>query len=180
MPEQGGDILAHFGQDQFLERYQRYKAHINEWRQQYPKLTAVDLRYDQQVVLEMATGTNVAQAAADEQAGASAGAEQGEPMAANPAEVPASQTGTKPVLAANAAAGKPAAKAGVLKATGKAGAKPVGGGSAKAKDKAATAKSAKVKAKEKKRAEAKRAALNLSRRKTAPTGRPATSAGMGQ
>ncbi len=57
MPEQGADILAHFGQDRFLERYQRYKAHISEWRQQYPKLAAVDLRFDQQVVLEMAHGT---------------------------------------------------------------------------------------------------------------------------
>ena len=56
MPEQGADILAHFGEDHFLERYQRYKAHIAEWRQQYPQLAAVDLRYDQQVVLEMASG----------------------------------------------------------------------------------------------------------------------------
>ena len=54
MPEQGADILAHFGEDHFLERYQRYKAHIAEWRQQYPKLAEVDLRYDQQVVLQMA------------------------------------------------------------------------------------------------------------------------------
>jgi cell division protein FtsQ len=54
MPEQGSDILAHFGEDHFLERYQRYKAHIGEWRQQYPKLAEVDLRYDQQVVLQMA------------------------------------------------------------------------------------------------------------------------------
>ena len=56
MPEQGADILAHFGEDHFLERYQRYTAHIAEWRQQYPKLAAVDLRYDHQVVLEMASG----------------------------------------------------------------------------------------------------------------------------
>ncbi len=54
MPEPGADILAHFGDDQFLARYQRYKAHIAEWRQQYPKLASVDLRYEQQVVLEMA------------------------------------------------------------------------------------------------------------------------------
>jgi cell division protein FtsQ len=54
MPEQGDDILAHFGDDRFLERYQRYKAHIAEWRQQYPRLAAVDLRYERQVVLEMA------------------------------------------------------------------------------------------------------------------------------
>ena len=56
MPGNGTDILAHFGQDRFLERFQRYQAHIAEWRQQYPKLSAVDLRYDQQIVLEMASG----------------------------------------------------------------------------------------------------------------------------
>ncbi len=60
MPEQGSDILAHFGEDHFLERYQRYKAHIAEWRQQYPHLSAVDLRYDQQVVLEMDPGADAA------------------------------------------------------------------------------------------------------------------------
>ena len=58
MPEQGTDILAHFGSDHFLERYQRYKAHIAEWRQQYPKLAEVDLRYEQQVVLQMTGGAN--------------------------------------------------------------------------------------------------------------------------
>jgi cell division protein FtsQ len=58
MPERGGDVLAHFGEDHFLERYLRYKAHIAEWRQQYPQLSSVDLRYDQQVVLDMAGKTN--------------------------------------------------------------------------------------------------------------------------
>ena len=62
MPEQGTDIVAHFGADHFLERYQRYKAHIAEWRQQYPKLAEVDLRYEQQVVLQMAGGANPAPA----------------------------------------------------------------------------------------------------------------------
>ena len=62
MPEQGTDILAHFGADHFLERYQRYKAHISEWRQQYPKLAEVDLRYEQQVVLQMTGGENAAPA----------------------------------------------------------------------------------------------------------------------
>jgi cell division protein FtsQ len=62
MPEPGADILAHLGQDHFLERYQRYKAHIAEWRQRFPKLEAVDLRYDGQDVLEMAHGTNAVEA----------------------------------------------------------------------------------------------------------------------
>jgi cell division protein FtsQ len=65
MPEQGTDILAHFGEDHFLERYQRYKTHIAEWRQQYPKLAEVDLRYDQQVVLQMAGGASGAPAKLD-------------------------------------------------------------------------------------------------------------------
>jgi cell division protein FtsQ len=58
MSEQGGDILAHFGNDHFLERYQRYKElHIPQLRQQYPHLVAVDLRYSQNVVLKMASGS---------------------------------------------------------------------------------------------------------------------------
>ncbi len=61
MPEQGADILAHFGEDHFLERYERYQAHIAEWRQQYPHLAAVDLRYDNQVVLQMASGRETAE-----------------------------------------------------------------------------------------------------------------------
>jgi cell division protein FtsQ len=63
MPEQGNDVLAHFGEDHFFERYQRYKNHIAEWRQQYPKLAAVDLRYEQQVVLEMQRGAAATQPA---------------------------------------------------------------------------------------------------------------------
>jgi cell division protein FtsQ len=65
MPEQGTDILAHFGEDHFLDRYQRYQAHIAEWRQQYPHLAAVDLRYDNQVVLQMSSGKETAKTDAD-------------------------------------------------------------------------------------------------------------------
>jgi cell division protein FtsQ len=72
MPEQGADILAHFGEDHFLERYLRYKAHIAEWRQQYPHLAAVDLRYDQQVVLQMDSGKEAA-ASSGNQAGTQPG-----------------------------------------------------------------------------------------------------------
>jgi cell division protein FtsQ len=54
MPEQGSDILAHFGEDQFLRRLQIYKSHITEWRTRYPRLIGVDLRYNGEVPLEMA------------------------------------------------------------------------------------------------------------------------------
>ncbi|HEY1649298.1 MAG TPA: FtsQ-type POTRA domain-containing protein [Terracidiphilus sp.] len=110
MPEQGADILAHFGEDHFLERYQRYKAHIAEWRQQYPHLAAVDLRYDHQVVLQMASGKE----ASDDSAGANTGA--------NGAS---GSSGNKPSPSQPAASAKP---------------KPTGNGSAAARRRAAEQK----------------------------------------
>jgi cell division protein FtsQ len=83
MPEQGADILAHFGEDHFIERYQRYQAHIAEWRQQYPHLAAVDLRYDQQAVLEMASGKEASETTPG--AAAAAGAADAKPPAGEPA-----------------------------------------------------------------------------------------------
>ena len=72
MPEQGADILAHFGEEDFLDRYQRFKAHIAEWRQQYPHLKSVDLRFSNQIVLKMASGSETSDAAASTPAAASA------------------------------------------------------------------------------------------------------------
>jgi cell division protein FtsQ len=71
MPEQGSDILAHFGESHFLERYQRYKAHIAEWRQQYPHLKSVDLTLESQVVLQMDSGSETSDASAGKDAAAS-------------------------------------------------------------------------------------------------------------
>ena len=48
------DILLHFGDDNFLTRWHEYQSHLAEWKQQYPHLASVDLRYDRQVVLKMA------------------------------------------------------------------------------------------------------------------------------
>ena len=59
LPAQGSEILVHFGDSDFLTRYERYKQHLAEWRRQYPHLASVDLRYDNQVVLEMAKGVTV-------------------------------------------------------------------------------------------------------------------------
>jgi cell division protein FtsQ len=54
-----GEVLVHFGENDFLERYNKYKAHLAEWRAQYPNLSSVDMRYDRQAVLEMARGTAI-------------------------------------------------------------------------------------------------------------------------
>jgi cell division protein FtsQ len=47
------DILVHFGQEQFLKRYQEFEQHLPEWKQQYPKLASADMRYEGQIVLQM-------------------------------------------------------------------------------------------------------------------------------
>ncbi len=54
-----GEMLVHFGDSDFLERYNKYKAHLGEWRVQYPNLASVDMRYDRQAVLEMKAGSTV-------------------------------------------------------------------------------------------------------------------------
>jgi cell division protein FtsQ len=54
MVDQSADIVAHLGYEHFLVRYQRYMRHIAEWRQQYPRLIGVDLRYKVQTVLKLA------------------------------------------------------------------------------------------------------------------------------
>jgi cell division protein FtsQ len=146
MPEQGTDILAHFGEDHFLERYQRYKAHIGEWRQQYPKLMAVDLRYEQQVVLEMTPGTNPAESPAGQTAGKAA-------------DVAAGKNASGAIAPAEPA-GKPSATAKTVKTAARPGAR----GTQKPKTAAAKDKAAKDK---KKRAEARRTALDLSKKKKA-------------
>ncbi len=59
IPDHSTEILVHFGDDKFLDRYRRFKEHLPEWRTEYPKLSSVDMRYEQQVVLEMQPGSSV-------------------------------------------------------------------------------------------------------------------------
>jgi cell division protein FtsQ len=56
------EMLLHFGEDNFLNRWHEYQSHLAEWKQQYPHLASVDLRYDRQVVLKMADNAPPAQA----------------------------------------------------------------------------------------------------------------------
>jgi cell division protein FtsQ len=50
-----GNVLVHFGEDSYLKRYRQYQEHLAEWRTQCPRLASVDMRYEQQVVLEPCT-----------------------------------------------------------------------------------------------------------------------------
>jgi cell division protein FtsQ len=63
IPDHSAEILVHFGDDDFLDRYRRFKEHLAEWRTIYPKLSSVDMRYERQVVLEMPPGSNASQSA---------------------------------------------------------------------------------------------------------------------
>jgi cell division protein FtsQ len=46
-----GAVLIHLGSGNYLERYRVYVTHVQQWRQQFDKLEAVDLRYDRQIVV---------------------------------------------------------------------------------------------------------------------------------
>jgi cell division protein FtsQ len=56
---EGMDVLVHFGDQEFLDRYRKFEAHLPEWKTQYPKLGSADMRYESQIVLEMLPGTGV-------------------------------------------------------------------------------------------------------------------------
>ena len=46
-----GDVLVHLGSSDYFKRYKTYVGHVQEWRQQFRDLESVDLRYDNQVVV---------------------------------------------------------------------------------------------------------------------------------
>jgi cell division protein FtsQ len=131
IPDTNADILVHFGDTDFLDRYHKYQAHLAEWRSQYPKLSSVDMRYDRQVVLEMQPGSAVplAGAANTEAAAGSAAAKgtllggsteapkvaspvAGKAVAVHPAPVAAAGVKAKPHAGAKV---KPRVKRGVEK-----------------------------------------------------------------
>ena len=171
MPEQGADILAHFGEDHFLERYQRYQAHIAEWRQQYPNLAAVDLRYEQQVVLEMVHGKNAVEPTPG--ADVASDTSNAKPSAGAPAEKASPEPGTT-----SASTAKKTAPAKGNPAKGKA-ARDKAAKERAAREKAIRDLTAKDKAAKKKHEADQRAAVN-GNQGNAPTTRPATVPRQGQ
>src|SRR5438552_3001024 len=46
-----GEVLVHLGSSNYLDRFKIYVAHLREWRQQFPRLESVDLRYDHQIIV---------------------------------------------------------------------------------------------------------------------------------
>ena len=64
IPDGTTDILVHFGDTDFLARYQKFEDHLHEWLADHPKLASADMRYEHQVVLEMQHGEAPTPAAA--------------------------------------------------------------------------------------------------------------------
>jgi cell division protein FtsQ len=46
-----GDVQVELGASDYLKRYKTYVTHVQEWRQQFQKLESVNLRYDNQVIV---------------------------------------------------------------------------------------------------------------------------------
>jgi cell division protein FtsQ len=46
-----GDVLVHLGSSDYLRRYRIYVSHAQGWRRQFQKLESVDLRYDNQIIV---------------------------------------------------------------------------------------------------------------------------------
>jgi cell division protein FtsQ len=46
-----GAVLVHLRYPNFLEPFQVYVAHVQEWRSQFARLDSVDLRYERQVIV---------------------------------------------------------------------------------------------------------------------------------
>jgi cell division protein FtsQ len=112
IPDHSTDILVHFGDTDFLERYRRFEEHLPEWRTTYPKLSSVDMRYERQVVLEMQPGSVVPVAGSGDAGSATAAS--AEPAAA---EMPAAAKTPPARHVASKAVNRPSAKphAGVAK-----------------------------------------------------------------
>jgi cell division protein FtsQ len=110
-----GDVLVHLGSGDYLRRYKIYVTHARGWRQQFQKLESVDLRYDNQIIVNPDL-PHVANTAALSPAAARAAAAAGVKPAALITRWPHDRSVPKPAFEltekkiAAGAAKKPAAK----------------------------------------------------------------------
>jgi cell division protein FtsQ len=51
-----GDVLVELGSSDYLKRYKTFISHVQEWRHQFQKLESVNLRYDNQVIVNPEMG----------------------------------------------------------------------------------------------------------------------------
>lgn len=53
--DSSGALRLHLGDEKFQERYETYRTHIAEWRQQFDEIHSIDLRYEGQAVIQSAS-----------------------------------------------------------------------------------------------------------------------------
>jgi cell division protein FtsQ len=109
IPDDSKDVLVHFGDTDFMDRYRKFEEHLAEWRTQYPALSSVDMRYERQVVLEMQPGAAGASTAALPSAPSTV-TSVGTPAPAETAAKPAARTVVKPPAKAHTAKKAPRSK----------------------------------------------------------------------
>jgi cell division protein FtsQ len=135
-----GDVLVHLGSSDYLRRYKIYVTHARGWRQQFQKLEWVDLRYDNQIIVNPDMQRTAKPAAAMSPAAVKAAAAAGVKPAALVTRLPprdravpkpAFELTEKKLDPRAAAAKKPAPKAKVKKTAAK-GKAPAGAGAKKA------------------------------------------------
>src|SRR5580704_8457050 len=183
-----GDVLVHLGSSDYLRRYKVYVTHAQGWRQQFQKLESVDLRYDNQIIVNPDMQRTAKAAVALSPAVAKVAAAAGVKPAALVTRLPHDRAVPKPAfeltekkLDPKAAAGgakKPAAKAKPNKSAAKAGkaivsakkatstAKPGASAAAKSAASAKTSPPASHKATEAQAASGKQAASHVSQATT--------------
>jgi len=114
----GGDVLVELGSSDYLKRYKTFVSHVQEWRQQFQKLESVNLRYDNQVIVNPDLEGKPKQAALTASAAKAAAAAGVKPAALTTRLNPHDRTLPKPAFELTeqkldpkaAAAKKPAAK----------------------------------------------------------------------
>lgn len=124
-----GDVLVQLGSSDYLKRYQIYVSHVREWRQQFQRLESVNLRYDNQVIVNpdmQGKPKQVALAPSAVKAAAAAGVKQAALITHvgphdRPLPKPAFELTEKKLDPKAAAAKKPAVRTRVRKTTAKAG-----------------------------------------------------------
>jgi cell division protein FtsQ len=125
--DSAGDVLVQLGSSDYLKRYKIYVSHVQEWRQQFQRLESVNLRYDNQVIVNPDMEGRPKQAALSPMVTRAATAAGVKPAALISRILPHDKTLPKPAfelseskLDPKAAAGKkPTAKARVRRATAK-------------------------------------------------------------
>jgi cell division protein FtsQ len=93
-----GDVLLHLGSSNYLKRYKMYVSHVQEWRQQFQKLESVNLRYDNQVIVNPDIAGGVRPAALTRAAAKAAAAAGVKPASLLSPVAPHDRTIPKPVF----------------------------------------------------------------------------------